>query len=169
MQRLTRFAFQPHMTPDVGSQKMNRDSQITALADFIAEVVRLNAETHEAEDRQIYAMYLSNVAIVLSKVIRDEPIGDDVSSMEKLFGKTWLKDQRAYREAYSTWDRFKDLLVQSLGGMTVNERLFGLGLLDEFDDAVARGDEPLLRSILFKCFLEEDNVQAIIDRHMKRD
>ncbi len=154
---------------DVGSQKMNRDAQITALADFIAEVERLNVETHEAEDRQIYAMYLSNVAIVLSKVIREEPIGDDVASMEKLFGNTWLKDEQAYREAYSTWDRFKGLLVQSLRGMTVNERLFGLGLLDQFDDAVARGDEPLLRAILFKCFLEEDNVQAIIDRHMKKD
>ena len=148
---------------------MNRDAQITALADFIAEVERLNAETHEAEDRQIYAMYLSNVAILLSKVIRDEPIGDDVSSMERLFGNTWLKDEQSYRQAYSTWDRFKGLLVQPLQGMTVNERLFGLGLLGQFDDAVARGDEPLLRAILFKCFLEEDNVQAIIDRHMKKD
>jgi len=147
---------------------MNKDAQITALADFIAEVQRLNAETHEAEDRSIYAMYLSNVAIVLSKVIREEPIGDDVSSMEKLFGNTWLKDQQAYREAYSNWDRFKGLLVQSLQGMTVNERLFGLGLLDQFDDAVARGDEPLLRAILYKCFLEQDNVETIINKHLKK-
>lgn len=148
---------------------MNGDAQITALADFVAEVERLNGETHEAEDRKIYSMYLSMTAIVLAKVIREEPVGDDVASMDRLFGNTWLKDEQAYRKAYSTWDRFKGLLVQSLQGMTVNERLFNLGLLDLFDDAVARRDELLLRAILAKCFLEEDNVQAIIDKQMKRN
>lgn len=148
---------------------MNKDAQISALADFIAEVDRLNTETHQAEDRQIYGMYLARVAIVLAKVIRDEPIGDDVASMERLFGNTWLKDGQAYRAAYTAWDRFKGLVIQSLQGMTVNERLFSLGLLEHFDDAVARGDKAQLRAILFKCFLEQDNTEAIINKFIKKE
>ena len=153
----------------IGSQDMNKDAQISALADFIAEVERLNAATRQAEDRQIYGMYLARVAIILSKVIRDEPIGDDIASMERLFGNTWLKDEHAYREAYSTWDRFKGLLIESIQGMTVNERLFNLGLLDQFDDAAARGDKVQLRSVLFKCFLEKDNIEAVVNKYLKRE
>jgi len=147
---------------------MNKDAQISALADFISEVGRLNAATRQAEDRQIYGMYLARVAIILAKVIRDEPIGDDISSMEKLFGNTWLKDEQSYREAYSTWDRFKGLIIQSLQGMTVNERLYNLGLFDQFDDAVARGDKAQLMAILFKCFLAQNNVEAIINQYLKK-
>lgn len=113
-------------------------------------------------------MYLARVAIVLAKVIGDEPIGDDIASMEKLFGNTWLKDEQAYREAYSTWDRFKGLIIQSLQGMTVNERLFNLGLFDQFDDAVARGDKAQLRAILFKCFLDQDNIEAITKQYLNK-
>ena len=50
---------------------MNKDAQISALTDFIAEVEYLNAATRQAEDRQIYDMFLSIVAIILDKVIRD--------------------------------------------------------------------------------------------------
>ncbi len=157
------------MNRDVGSQNMNKDAQISALADFIAEVERLNAATRQAEDRQIYDMYLSRVAIIIAKVIRDESIGDDIASMERLFGNTWLKDEQSYRKAYSTWDRFKGLLIQSLHGMTVNERLYHLGLFDQFDNAVARGDKAQLRAILFKCFLEQDNIEAIINKELKKE
>jgi len=146
---------------------MNKNAQTTALADFISEVRRLNADTHEAEDRQIYGRYLSEAATILAKVIRDEPIGDDVASMDRLFGNTWLKDDQAYRQAYTAWDRYKGLLIQSIQGMTVNERLFSLGLLDEFDSAASQGDESHLRAILCKCFLGEDNIQKIIDTHLK--
>lgn len=52
--------------------------------------------------------------------------------------------------------------------MTVNERLFNLGLLEEFDDAVSRGDESLLRRVLSKCFLDGKNVEAIIRQQFKK-
>ena len=145
---------------------INKEAQITALADFISEVENLNNQTHMAEDRAIYAMYLSKVAIVLSKVINDEPVGNEISSMERLFGNTWLKDERAYQKAYSTWDRFKGLLVQSIEGMTVNERLFNLGLMDDFDKAVKKKDKAMLRAILYKCFLDENNIEAIIKNEL---
>ena len=67
---------------------------------------------------------------------------------------------------YSAWDRFKELLVKSIHGMTVNERLFNLGLLEEFDGATAKRDKSKLRSILAKCFLSEQNIQAIIEKEL---
>ena len=140
----------------------------TALARFIAEVERLSQETHETKDRLLYEKYMAKAGGILAKVELDIPIGDDVDSMERLLGQTWLKDDESYSKAYSEWDTFKGLLTQSIYGMTVNERLFNLGLLEEFDDAVARSDEPRLRKVLFKCFLDEQNVEAIIEQQLRK-
>ena len=52
--------------------------------------------------------------------------------------------------------------------MTVNERLFSLGLLQEYDQAVSERDEPRLRGVLFKCFLGDANVEAIIKQQLKK-
>ena len=50
--------------------------------------------------------------------------------------------------------------------MTVNERLFALGLLKEFEDAVAKQDGLHMRSILRKCFIDNKSIQAIVDKHI---
>ena len=146
---------------------MNKDALITALSRFILEAKRLLVETLEAGDRQIYEKCLAHAGVILAKVAQDQGIGDDIDSMQRLFGNTWLKDGEAYARAYSTWDEFKSLLTQSLNGMTVNERLSTLGLMDEFDRAVERRSEDRLKVVLSKCFLTQDNVRAIIDRQLK--
>ena len=145
-----------------------KDAQISALAEFVSVTQSLLEETHEAEDRRIYGMYLSNVSVILAKVIQDKPIGSDISSMERLFGNTWLKDGDAYSKAYSAWDNFKSLFTQSIHGMTVNERLFVLGLLDEFDSASAKKSQCEMESILSKCFLSQENIQAIVKKELKK-
>ena len=145
-----------------------KENQIQALAEFISVVHDLANETHEAEDRRIYDLYLSNVSVILAKVIKDQPIGNDISSMERLFGNTWLKDGEAYEKAYSTWDKFTGLLVKSIHGMTVNERLFNLGLLDEFDVACKKQSRCEMEAILSKCFLTQDNVEKIINKHLNK-
>jgi hypothetical protein len=147
---------------------MNKDAITTVLARFISEMELQASSTHEAEDRPLYEKFLAKAAIILAKVHRDEAIRDDVSIMEKLFGNTWFKDEKAYTQIYTEWDIFKELLTQSIHGMTVNERLFNLGLLEEFDDAVNKRDELRLRAILFKCFLDENNIKAIIRQQLKK-
>jgi len=142
------------------------DNQISALSELILVIQGLSAETQEAEDRSIYVKYLSQVAIILAKVVQGRPIGEDVVTMERLFGNTWLKDDNAYSAAYSVWDRFKELLVKSIHGMTVNERLFNLGLLEDFDEAFAKRDKMKLRRVLSKCFLSEQNIEAIIENEL---
>jgi hypothetical protein len=50
------------------------------------------------------------------------------------------------------------------GAMTVNERLFAAGLLDEFDRAVRAGDVAALERILRKVQLSDENVAAVIKK-----
>ena len=80
------------------------------LADFILEVHTLANESNEAEDRQIYEMFLSRASIITAKLIKECPINDDVSSMERPFGKTWLKDRASYSRAYAAWAGFQKSL-----------------------------------------------------------
>lgn len=147
---------------------MDNNSQITALSRFITEVQCLQNESHNAGDRRIYDMYLAQAGIILAKVTQDRGVGDDIDTMERTFGNTWLEDGEAYAKAYSTWDEFKGLLTQSIHGMTVNERLSTLGLMDEFDKAVERKSEDRLKVVLSKCFLTQENIRAIIDRQLKK-
>ena len=148
---------------------MNKNAITTALARFISELARQASSTHEAEDRPLYDKFLAKAAIIMAKVERNQPIGEDISTTERLFGHTWFKDEEAYTRIYEEWDTFKGLLTQSIHGMTVNERLFNLGLLKEFDEAVTKCNEPRLRAVLFKCFLSADNVEAIIRQQLKKE
>lgn len=143
--------------------QMNKDALISALSRFVLEANRLLAETHHPGDRQIYEMYLARAGVILARIAHDLGIGNEINQMERLFGNTWLNDGEAYAKAYSTWDEFKRMLTQSIHGMTVNERLWTLGLMEEFERAVERRSEDRLKVVLSKCFLTQGNIRAIID------
>lgn len=49
-------------------------------------------------------------------------------------------------------------------GMTVNERLWASGLMDEFDKAVKRQDVDRVRSILTWVELTEENIKPILEK-----
>lgn len=55
-------------------------------------------------------------------------------------------------------------MEQKFKGMTVNERLFVSGLIDEFDQAVNRKDTNRVREILYEVELNEDNIKPILIR-----
>jgi iron uptake system EfeUOB component EfeO/EfeM len=48
-------------------------------------------------------------------------------------------------------------------GMTVNERLYVSGLMDEFDDAVKKKDIEKVRAILEKVEITEDSIKPILE------
>ncbi|MBT8367018.1 MAG: hypothetical protein KJP23_20190, partial [Deltaproteobacteria bacterium] len=75
----------------LGLNKMNKP-EITQMAEFILEIESLAKSTNYAEDRSIYEKILSQSAGILAKLVKDQPVGDDISSMEELFGNTRLKD-----------------------------------------------------------------------------
>lgn len=49
-------------------------------------------------------------------------------------------------------------------GMTVNERLYLSGLMDEFDKAVEEQDVDRIRSILSKVELTEESIRPIMEQ-----
>lgn len=49
-------------------------------------------------------------------------------------------------------------------GMTVNERLYVSGLMDDFDDAVKKKDIEKVRTILEKVELTEDSIKPILEK-----
>lgn len=49
-------------------------------------------------------------------------------------------------------------------GMTVNERLYVSGLMDEFDDAVKKKNTEMVRSILEKVELTEESIKPILEK-----
>ena len=67
-----------------------------------------------------------------------------------------------YRDVlwWAELDAKEQAQLAALQGMTVNERLFQLGLVSEFDAAVARGDVEALKQLLRRCQLSETDVIA---------
>lgn len=49
-------------------------------------------------------------------------------------------------------------------GMTVNERLYASGLMDEFDEAVEKKDADKARYILEQVELTEESIKPILER-----
>jgi molecular chaperone GrpE (heat shock protein) len=49
-------------------------------------------------------------------------------------------------------------------GMTVNERLYVSGLMDEFDEAVEEKDAEKVRGILEKVELTEESIKPILEK-----
>ncbi len=51
---------------------------------------------------------------------------------------------------------------EAAAAMTVNERLFAAGLLDDFDDAAAARDRAGLRSLLAAVHVPDPDIEAIV-------
>ena len=83
-----------------------------------------------------------------------------ISSFEKLISDPWMNDQNAFEVTYAAWNEFKESYKKEIGGMTVNERLCHLGLMDDFDASL--GSPAKMKSILQEVFLSEENIEAII-------
>lgn len=50
-------------------------------------------------------------------------------------------------------------------GMTVNERLWVSGLMDEFDKALKKRDVGRIRSLLTEVELTEKNIKPILEKY----
>jgi hypothetical protein len=56
------------------------------------------------------------------------------------------------------------LTEQAAGGMTVNERLWAAGLMESFDQAVARKDRVELQNILKQVYVPSRDAEVIINQ-----
>jgi molecular chaperone GrpE (heat shock protein) len=55
-------------------------------------------------------------------------------------------------------------MENNYSGMTVNERLYVSGLMDEFDRAVEEKDVDKIRNILERVELTEESIKPILER-----
>ncbi|PID99750.1 MAG: hypothetical protein CSA81_14660 [Acidobacteria bacterium] len=55
-------------------------------------------------------------------------------------------------------------MENNYAGMTVNERLYVSGLMDEFDEAVEKKDTEKVRTIFEKVGLTEDSIKPILEK-----
>ncbi len=60
-----------------------------------------------------------------------------------------------------------ELMREDAVGMTVNERLFHAGLIDDFDKSIEEQDKAKLILILEKVFLTQDNIGVIVKKYIK--
>ncbi len=62
----------------------------------------------------------------------------------------------------------KQLTEKEAAGMTVNERLYLLGLSDDFEKAAMQRNKAELKSILKKVYLDSESIEAIIENELSK-
>lgn len=139
---------------------------LNALANCILKIEHGVRTTNRPEDRVIGEKFLATLAPILAAAeLRSNELRD-LDTFERLVGHSFLVDPGPFGTFYEDWKSFRaqcERLVVS--GMTVNERLFALGLLEAFDQFVEAKDWEECRSILRRAHVGEDNVDAIINKH----
>lgn len=136
-----------------------------ALAESILEFHAGLQHTSRAEDRSTASTYLAALAPLLARATLGTDILRDIPIVERLFGQTWIIDAHSFESAFSRWREFvAEYSRQALGAMTVNERLFATGLLDDFDAASKLRDSSVMRDILRRIYLDDSTIEAILRR-----
>lgn len=65
--------------------------------------------------------------------MNNSSIEDLVYLIEKWNGNVWFKSENKQNDFYKNWIKFKTQIIDSISGMTVNERLYCFGLFDIWD------------------------------------
>jgi hypothetical protein len=63
----------------------------------------------------------------------DATVTDLAKSVEHYIGTTWIASEAEHEEVYRAWAKFRDQVIGRIGGMTMNERLYHMSLLDQFE------------------------------------
>jgi hypothetical protein len=59
---------------------------------------------------------------------------DDLAvAIERYIGNIWIDSNQDHERVYALWSAFRKDSIESVRGMTMNERLYVFGLLDRFD------------------------------------
>jgi hypothetical protein len=123
------------------------------------------AECHRSEDRALVSTYLASLAPVLAKCTVGSDVLGDLQSIERLFGNSWVIDEKPFLSALNYWREFKTSYERfSLSAMTVNERLFALQLLDEFAVAEDSNNTELMEALLRRIYLDERSIEEILHK-----
>lgn len=137
---------------------MNRE-----LAKTILQFSQGIKNSSRPEDRKLANDYLAALAPLLAHTVIGDDILKEIREIEKLFGDTWVIDNSPFEKAFKSWKLFKEEYeVFALSGMTVNERLFSLDLIDLFDIACKEKNELKIRGILERARVDNESIDSII-------
>lgn len=65
--------------------------------------------------------------------INDQTVEELSGTIERYVGHSWFADKDDHNRIYELWSTFRDNAISGIGGMTMNERLYWFGLIDDFD------------------------------------
>ena len=86
-----------------------------------------------------------------------------IKEFERLVGNSFLTDPNPFGTFYEDWTEYKIQCERMIcGGMTVNERLFALGLLDDFELCEKNRDWMRMEQILREAHVDSRDIDAII-------
>ena len=135
------------------------------LAETIQSFSRGIELSKRPEDRKLAADYLAALAPLLARATLGENILRDLGTIERLFGQTWIIESAPFEEAFEKWRAFKAEYQQwAVSGMTVNERLHAVGLLEAFDEACKSHDVEKARRLLLEVHVDEPSIQKILEQ-----
>lgn len=141
---------------------------LESLANCILKIEHGIKSTNRPEDRILGEKFLASLAPILAaaELRLNEII--DLDTFEQMLGHSFLIDAVSFGTFYEDWKVFRTEYERLMvSGMTVNERLFALGLLDAFEQSVQVSNWNECRAILQRAHVGEENVKEIIAKHKK--
>ena len=142
---------------------------LNSLANCILKIDRGVRASRRPEDRVLGEKWLAYLSPVLANSLMSRIDFESIQGFERLVGHSFLIDPDPFGSFYDDWKNYREQCERQLvAGMTVNERLFALGLSNEFDQFAAAKEWDECRAILRKAYLDHTNIEPIIDNRKKR-
>ena len=136
----------------------------TLASDTIAVFKRCQQQAEDANDRALLGMQIEALKGIREVIGVYGKMQYKMVSFEKLLCDPWMKDESIFNTVYSSWDGFRGSFALEIGGMTVNERLCFLGLMDDYEHSCDNPSE--MRAVLQATFLSQDNIEALIEKNL---
>lgn len=92
---------------------MNMNIIIHSLAVYVLSLYSASKDTHYAEDRPLYRMYLEQAGVLLALAVtgvRRDQLISYVEQHERTWGHTWLQDP-VYKGPIEAWAEVKHVIL----------------------------------------------------------
>jgi hypothetical protein len=106
---------------------MNYDEYIKEVAKFSDDEVVARLRRHLFEWKQ-----------------DDTNVVELADLVERFFGNSWIEKEETHNHLYRLWSNFKKEVIDSIGGMTMNERLYLLGLFQRFESSQSEAAKKVI-------------------------
>jgi hypothetical protein len=133
------------------------------IKDVISVFKRCRRQAEHPNDRLLLDKQIKALKGIRDSLSDTGTMRYQLVSFEKLLCDPWINNRTIFDEIYTAWDNFRAAYASEIGGMTVNERLWVLGLMDDYEDSF--GNPTQMRSVLLAAFLSEENIDALIHKN----